>query len=137
MPSVDVPAAVAQLSDPDSKVRNDISRYAQAFIASVNDGNARVAMINSLARQLTRPSFTDRNKALLALLRLLEAFPEDAAAVKAAAYESILQIAKQSILPNVKGFADSILQSLDKVDQQTPPPSPTARRSSAPPAVVP
>jgi hypothetical protein len=111
-PAEDVPFAVNLLDDPDSEVRNNISRFTLAFVKTVKDSDSQKKIIDALVIQLERPSHGDRNKALFAIFNLLNAFPENASYVKARGLQAIKRISEQSILDNVKGLADEILARL-------------------------
>ena len=70
-----VPLAASLLDDPEIAVRNDLARFITPFLPYVHD--ERVAeIVDATMRMQTRPSHTDRNKALYVLLFVLIHHPE-------------------------------------------------------------
>jgi hypothetical protein len=99
-------------NDPADLVRNNVTRYLLAFTSSFDEAEARKKLIEALAWQMRMPDHTDRNKALYAILHLLEEYPEDAEFVQQQAGITIRRLAKQSILSNVGETAKLILEKL-------------------------
>lgn len=112
----DVTDSIARIhpfaDDPESLVRNNVTRFMLHHLDKVEDAQVRQALITQFARQLTRPSHSDRNKAAYGLLLLLEAWPEDAPAVSAAARTELEVIARDSVLFNVRDPAREVLEKL-------------------------
>ncbi len=109
----DVADSIARIhsaaSDPSSHVRNNATRFMLHYMDRVESPEVRAELIGELARQLERPSHGDRNKACYGLLRLLEAWPDDARLVAQEAGDALRTIARDSILSNVREPAEQIL----------------------------
>lgn len=105
--------SAALLDDPSSLVRNNISRFTNAFIAHVKSVEARKKLVDAYVTQLGRPSHGDRNKGIYNLLLLVQAFPEDLAYVRAKGQSAIRYLAETSVLSNVQGPAKELLQLID------------------------
>lgn len=93
------------LDDPDTLVRNDISRFMTHWITRAKPERK---LIDALVLQMKRPSHTDRNKALSNLLSYLKANPSLVPYFKAIAKAELDHIAAMSVLPNVGGYAKEI-----------------------------
>jgi hypothetical protein len=77
-PAADISRAVRLLDDPDSGVRNNISRFALKFVGEVMNFEDQKSLVDAFTTQLERPTHGDRNKALYAILNLVRAFPHAA-----------------------------------------------------------
>jgi hypothetical protein len=107
-----VARVLPHLDDPHGVTRNDVSRYVLHYVEGVEDPAAQRAVVDALARQLSRPSHGDRNKAAYGLAVLLEAHPHLAPYAEERAAPWLRRIAEQSVLENVGGAAQEVLALL-------------------------
>lgn len=104
-------AVISAMTDPDVSVRNNGTRYLMAFLSSLTDSEGRRRLLVGLSEQMKQPSHADRNKALIAVLRLQQAWPEDSEAAREILEPTVRRIAKQSVLSNVGAVARELLES--------------------------
>ena len=97
-------------NDPSGAVRNNLTRFMLHYLDRVESPEVRQELIRQFARQIERPSHTDRNKGTYGLLLLVQAWPDDAPAIEAAAGEALRYIARESILFNVRDPARELLE---------------------------
>ena len=113
----DVADSVARVhafaNDPDVVVRNNVTRFMLHYLDRVESESVRRALAAQLARQLTRPSHADRNKAVYGLLHLVEAWPGDAEGIDEATRETLRTIARDSVLSNVRDPAAELLERIE------------------------
>lgn len=98
------------LDDPNSGVRNNISRFLVHYTSQLEDQRARRSVIDAMGWQLRRPGHGDRNKSIIALAELLKKFPQEREYIISNFGDDIRAIAEQSILSNVGDVAKNVLQ---------------------------
>lgn len=106
-----VSAALPALDDPRKAVRMGVGRFLVFILSEIKDPQVRKNRVAALARQLSRPSNDDRQKAVYALHILAKKFPEDRPLIWETAGESIQQIARQCIT-TVQPTAQELLKLL-------------------------
>lgn len=104
--------ALGVADDPDPQVRNLVSRYLVKFLPVIRSQSLRRNIIQTFIKQLERPSFGDRNKALAGLSEIAVTDSGLASIIAAKACYPINAIAQKSTLPNVGGFAKSLRDHL-------------------------
>ncbi len=104
--------ALPMLDDPDAGVRNNLSRYMTNFVAKVKTKSLRHQLIDAFVEEIQRPSHGDRNKGLFDLLAIAKAWPADKAYIKRRGGAAIKYLEDNSILFNVQGAADELLELL-------------------------
>ena len=102
------------LDDPNSLVRNNISRFTLHFPEKIMNSLDRQKVIDHLLLQLDRPSHGDRNKAIYNLLMMIKKFPEDSAYIKEKGLRLITYISQASVLSNVRDPALEILTLINE-----------------------
>ena len=105
-------------SDPDTTVRNNVTRFMLHYLHLVDSAEVRSGVIRELAVQLRRPSHADRNKATYGLLHIAEAWPQDLPRIAELAGDTLRAIARDSILSNVRGPAEDLVELIEAGGQQ-------------------
>ncbi|MBN2497323.1 MAG: hypothetical protein JXR96_22205 [Deltaproteobacteria bacterium] len=105
--------AAAHLDDPSSLVRNNLSRYLINVVGEIPDAQVRRSVVDALLVQLGRPSMSDRNKSLFALLELARAHEDTRRYIAEKGEPLIASVRDTSILANVRGPAEELLDLLE------------------------
>lgn len=97
------------MSDPDPIVRNNATRYIALRPNFFVNGKQRGRMIGNLINQLSYPTHGDRNKAIISIKKIFEAYPEVGSCYWPQAEPKVSELARESILSNVGGEARKLL----------------------------
>jgi hypothetical protein len=101
------------LLDKDYLVRNGIGQCIMRAVRSASSEELRSTV--DIAFRLTKnPSHTDRNKSLGIIFNAIQADPSLAPYVKAHYAQWLTYISKNSVMPNVGGLAEEILQVISR-----------------------
>lgn len=100
------------MNDPDSAVRNNLSLSLSSYIKNLNDPVLIEKSLKMYCQQISLPSHGDRNKGLFSIQEILNKDKKKYALLDNTCIEKIKLISETSILPNVGGFAKTILTSL-------------------------
>jgi len=111
---VTVSQSAALLDDPNSLVRNNISRFTLHFIEKIQSPQKREALVDQFLIQLDRPSHGDRNQAVYNLYILAQKFQQSRNYIKQSGLTLIKSIAENSVLSNVRDPAQALLQLIEK-----------------------
>lgn len=103
------------LDDPDPGVRNNLSRFMIKFVGQVSSRRFQRRLIDAFILQIERPSHGDRNKGLYNLLEIAKAMPEGLAYLRRGR-EPIRYLAENSIIFNVQGPAQELLDLIDRAE---------------------
>jgi hypothetical protein len=103
------------LLDPDSGVRNDVARSFSNSMEKIKDETLLKNLMPVYCKQLSLPTFSDRNKALMSISRMLQTHPILISTLNKdnQCKANITYISNMSILENVREPAKDILKILD------------------------
>lgn len=103
------------LLDPNLGVRNDVARSFSHSMNKINDEALLKNLMPVYCKQLSFPTFTDRNKALISLSRMLQSHPTLISSLNSNSQckANITYISNASILENVRDPAKDILKILE------------------------
>jgi hypothetical protein len=104
------------LDDADSSVRSATARFYAARLDLLPKEFSLSDLVDSLNRQLQRPSHSDRQAALSCLNKLSKTKPKSGKFIKTLSEANIKKISKQSQVPSVRDTANQILSTLIQVD---------------------
>jgi hypothetical protein len=116
--------ALPFLEDPDPGVRNNVSRFMIKFSGSVKSKRLRHRLIDAFVQEIDRPSHGDRNKGLYNLLDIAKSQPDDRGYIRSHGERSIQYLAENSILFNVQGPAQELLELVDPKGHPAKPAAP-------------
>jgi hypothetical protein len=100
---------LAAIDDVDLRVRVECAKYFYARLGLFADDFPYDALVEGLARMLSRPTHQDRSKSLYCLLKLCQVHKEVVPLAKSLCERRAGELSKQSILPTIKQPAETLL----------------------------
>ena len=100
------------LDDSDMRVRCAASKYIWSHLAEVPDDFPFDSLIEGLSRQLSRPSYYDRVRAMTALITLGKRNSDSITAIKSYDEAKLKEIASGSVIPAVQKLAGALVQGI-------------------------
>lgn len=102
-------ALILALDDSDALVRAAAAKYFWSHINLLPENFPYDALCEALSRQLSRPSYHDRVRAMAALTALAKHDSDSISSIKTFDEERLKEIAGNSIIPNVQKMASTLL----------------------------
>ncbi len=116
-------ATLHALDDRDWTVRNQAAMLLNQHLADCVDALGSTRIVDASLRQLTRPTHTDRNKAITTLDQLIRRHAGIDDARRGRILAAAEQLARQSDLPNVGGAATALAELIRQQHADVTPPS--------------
>ena len=97
------------LDDSDIKVRAAAAKYLWSHLNAVDENFPYDELVEALSRQLSRPSYHDRVRAMAAMIALCKHDSDSITAIKTFSEGRLKEIAANTIIPNVKKQTEQLL----------------------------